>query len=141
MIEPFEAWVGYVGIVLIVTQLWLKWEAWKYHQRAVTVRGEVLKIFPHSKYTSYFLAYEYGGQRRIAEYRGMPLVPEYKLGETFEVAIDGQDPPDVPLPDKTHAVWFGMGATVDLPGFSWFRLGDALWLGMSIFLITNSFGH
>jgi hypothetical protein len=92
----------------------------RFHRTAVQVRGVVLKVFGHGKHTSYFLRYEYEGKSRVAEYCGVPLFKEYKVGEELDVLIDSMHPPDVSVPDKLHVATSTVG-NCTLPGLSLFH--------------------
>lgn len=130
--EPFVGW-GLLGAIVLG-----KIGLVRFRRDAVQVRGTVLKIFGHGKHTSYFLRYEYEGKSRVAEYCGVPLFREYKIGEELDVMIDSTNPPDVSVPDKLHVATSTEG-NCTLPGLRLFTLADALLLGISVYFIGESF--
>jgi hypothetical protein len=134
-IVPFR-WEPVVGGLLLVFFVLSKIGLVRFRRSAVQVRGVVLKSFGHGKHTSYFLRYEYEGRSRVAEYCGVPLFQEYKIGEELEVLIDSTSPPDVSVPDKCHVATSTEGNCM-LPGLRLFTLTDALLLGVYGYLIIS----
>jgi hypothetical protein len=134
-----ENWGRIAAVVTIGFFVLQKIGSLKFRKRAVEVSGQVLKIFPYSRHTAYFIAYEYQGTRRVAEYSGLPLVPEYKVGEQLQIMIDGSNPPNVELPDKRPPST-GTGAACYLPGEPLISLLDILIVGVCIFAIVRGPG-
>jgi hypothetical protein len=103
------------------------------------VRGEVLKVFRHTRYISYFISYRYEAASRVAEYREGSLITSYKQGAPIELLIDRSAPPNVSLPCDTHAVWFNSSASACvLADESVFSLWDFAMAIAAIVLIVTS---
>jgi len=92
-----------IAVLALLFVLYGMVSAIRFRKRAVAVDAVVLKSIPHSRFTSYFVSYDYQGKQRVAEYCGLPLVTEYRVGETLRILVDGTDPPDMPVPELHNA--------------------------------------
>lgn len=127
-----------LGTVLLCYVVYAKWSEYRFRRTAIRVQGKVLKVFPHRHSTSYFLSYEIEGLTRSTEYCGMPLLREFEPGDTVEILIDPNDPPDSEVPETTHnAPGRGVGGgNCVRAGSSIFRLWDGIYIFASIALIV-----
>ena len=125
-----------LGSLFLMYGVYTKLMLVRFRKTALEVSGVVLKVFPHSRSTSYFLAYDYEGTRRIAEYSGPPLLRQYEPGASIRVLIDPSAPPDVPLPGDTHVLWFGsVGGNCILADQPLLTFADALIVGAFVYLL------
>jgi hypothetical protein len=113
-----------------------KVSAVRFRRRAVAVDGVVLKSFPHAHFTSYFVSYSYQGKQRVAEYCGLPLITEYRIGQTIRILIDGTEPPDMAVSETTHNAPGAHSGTCTLEGKSLFSLWDIVFVAGAIGLLV-----
>lgn len=142
MLDLVKAWHvdALFGALMLVYIAYAKVSAYRFRKRAVLVKGVVLKVFPHSRFTSYFVSYAHDGSTRVAEYCGAPLIREYKVGATLEILIDGSAPPDVPLPGEWHNAPGAHSGNCSLPGAMLFTPWDFVYVLASVYLVAQSFG-
>jgi hypothetical protein len=124
-----------VGIAALLFVLHGKLSDFRFRRRSVAVDGVVLKSFPHSHRTSYFVAYSYQGVQRVAEYCGLPLVPELSLGQKVRILIDGTDPPDMEVPETAHNAPGAHAGTCTLEGKPLFSLWEIVFVAGAIALV------
>ena len=125
-----------IGAAALLYVVYCKVSAISFRRRAVAVDGVVLKSFPHTHFTSYFVSYSYQDKQRVAEYCGLPLVTEYRVGQTIRVLIDGTDPPDMAVPETVHNAPGAHSGTCFLEGRSLFSLWDIVIVAGAIGLIV-----
>jgi len=139
MLEIFKRWHLDLAIAaLVLIQLMFgKWAEWRFRKRAVRVKGEVLKTFPHRHFTSYFVRYEYREVSRVAEYCGLPLVREFRPGDAIELLVDGSAPPNVPVPEDWHNAPGAHTGNSRRPDSPFVSFMDFVYVGVAVYLIAQ----
>ena len=125
------------AVIVLVYVVFGKWAELRFRRRAVLVKGEVLKVFPHRHVTSYFVRYEFDGLSRTAEYCGAPLLREFSPGDAIELLIDGSAPPDTPAPDRWHNAPGAHSGNARRPGAPLVSLFDFIYVGVALYLIAT----
>lgn len=130
LVDPLiRAALGAALLSIIVVGKW--WDI-RFRARSIAVNGRVHRKIRKKRHLSYYVAYEYQGLVRLAEYCEAALQGSFEEGDAIRILIDPKQPPDSTIPEEPFTPSDSNTCNCDVAGTRLFSFWDYINTGAAL---------